>query len=1368
MVTFRTDPLSHASLQDRWAAMLGTPRKEVSLDVKAPLPIITETLAAAYTGQNIVLSNRIEHHMTYVDSWAIRIVAPVLATDQVTATFSRTTFVAEIMPEVSPEGVPRCLTYTRESVTTQTERRGLGIYVELGWAETAEGISMLANQIAQISASMVETARIDVLVTLMNAQDHYNAWNRNHGIMGGPGDHETALARDINFWCCAQILENGLERLDEQIKGDVSVMAGARPLDTFILPGNVGSYVRVVPVASVQHWVGGNLAMERINGMLRSEADSMIPTGYSEDNSTPLFMNASAGNMVFLTRPVITHPDGAIDPMERYAQLGEYFDMLLDPRSVNEHYTSQARDVKAYNETADDWEVFTQEWAIRNSGMWDAETGRLFPFSGMVGGNNFGRFRDFSGYRDDDSIADNQIWFGKRSPGTNSWVPIGSWGDVRSLKPAHIQAVGRSVLNSLARASGGSAASVIGDYDGALSYLRSLHDNSFDDIAGNDGRMMGGLPSRLQAGTGVQEYAGGAATFRAAVNPAVRENYRQHGLLGFLARPRADMGTATQFTTRYLGAGGEDVSLRPYIEGLNFAHDQSYLGPLPLRTVIDPFKGGAGLKEQYNVEGHRGGTASMAYLRWARQYADDEERKRANAAIRVIERLASFLTGLFPDSHVLRPTSATPYVDMSAEQALIELILGDVRYVGFILVASAHEAGSGAGYGPFSQAGQRNRAIDAMFLDPEVRTVLKGDPWAAALGGSADNELFGGRQTSALRVLGAMFALYSKQKTAAEQDAEGDFRRLLQDVVFASSFVALFAEPGASALSGAQAREHSNAVLSRYETVYAPSFTARGTATGSDIFAWNGIRARIQAQLEALRDESALTTPASMPSGVDGVATEFVSYTKVTWPGNQDRRPIYSHWGTSVSDTGVVREVGVWLVPTAAGNPALLDTSALATANNVVNHTFIDQLRAAEAWVVSGPDARIYADGALSIRGQMGHVKSLGGGEGETHLLPPGVHGLGVIRGEDGMSPSTAFTNRLQESTVVRTSRLIGAGVAAWHASPGALHEHLERVRSAPPAMVDHVAAMEGSRTLDTMLGAIFLSVPITRDSMLAMDTANVFIPWQPILARPFATYTTYSALKVRAGMTDIVTGGQPAIVYLSGPTSVVMGVDANTQTMRGTVIAYGKTMVAEPRCVYHARNVACKDAHGGLCAQAIDPDGWQPVSHQVGITGSVIVIPEGPEFRGFEGGRFDITGDYFNLYKNYGIELLSKTPYGPPSTRRAGSQGNVQYPLAPWIVERYSLDRIVTNVQSDWAGPFVTFGPNVASNTICYRGTTYRRDRDGHWSEMTQGTGHWGPAQGPGNLGVRKGMLKRATHHGFNRPGGDGSSGAGSFLNGS
>lgn len=1364
---------------DRWNAMLGNPRKEYIPNPKDALPIVTQNLAEAYRGQNYELPRRFEHHMSFIDSWYLRIVAPIVKTPSLVITGSKVTFIAEIAPEVSPEGVPPCLTYTKEDWSAQTTRVGLGIYAELGWANTQEGIEFMANQVAQLSASFTERARVDVLATLITTQDHYNHWNNEYGLYGNSGkDAEEVLAEEVMFFCCAQKLDNGLERLSTMINERVSRMMGARPLNCFIMDGVIASYQNVVPQANTQHWLGGDLAVRRINGLVKNWADSMIPSGFKEDSSIPLFMG-SASDMVFLTRPVITHPGGPLDPLEGYAQIGEFFTMLMDPRQVTEKYESSSRDQKIYDEDRDQYFLVTQRWIIENCGLFDPVTGAIRNFN-----SNYPHFASLTGRGAIDDNTRSGVWFTEGN-GTHACT---TWSGVK-MSPEHYRAVGRSMVGALARERGGSSSVALSDFESAINHLEELHMRQFPSNVGNDGRFMADItPPDARAGwnanpVDLDALVGGTAdideaSIRAieAVRPKILEGYRDAGLIGFLGRPRNDVVDRVSFLADFMEQGAQnpdvDASLGPYTREVGPSDNVSYLGPLKYNDILDPFTPNRSdvLARSYDLVHQQAGCASAAYLRWASVHMPDQGAKqRARNTLNTLSTMVGFLSNIFPGSGIISRDGATPYVDKSPEQAVIEMLLDDVHYAVAITVGTQTEPGDvPEGAQGFRSASDRARAAIPASLRG-VGGYLATDPdWQPLIAGqTAPGGVMDGRGTNtakrvnALRILEAMYKL---DDVGVALDKDTSFTGMLSDPIMRAAMLRLASGPPRGAPESSADAE---LVLSSYEAMF-PARTRQ--AAGAAKFAWTKQRFILLQDLTDLGQmrfgpvlSAELVTEGEVPAGQLGprptvppasyLEVYRTYYTTVTWPKNDNSARFFS-WGANHNGT---KEVGVLLIPTMMDDPSVVDPDAQFPGQFVVNKTraaqmgdFLSKMARDKAVRVFQPrDAAL--GGAAFIPGtHRPFIESRIGAPMAIHArsLPPHV----LQQGGGSPSSSREVTGGWQQP-----QQQIGASFRAFARSQMGHREGLSRGQF-PGTRGDIMTVTTGPRrfaerklgsTLEWFLGAAFMTAPLTSYTLLAMDDRNIYIPWNPFGVRPWNTLATTGILKVRAGITDKINGQTPAILYFSGPTSVLMGSDANTQTIRGTVITYGKTFVSDPKCVYHARHVASKHSYGGLGTKVIDPEEWDVTRHDPSVHGSIILIPEGPNFEGFPDGRMDITGDYHAL-KRRGITLRGPTDsMGRPT---------LHYPLAPFIVDLYQLDKMVwigMNAGPRWHGPFSIMAPLGANNPICYQGLQYGRDRAGGFTIQTIGTGHWGSAQGPGNKGVRMGQLKRAMNHEYNRPAG-------------
>merc|ERR1711988_545241 len=201
-------------------------------------------------------------------------------------------------------GVPRYVTAEREARSDRLVRRGLAFIIEHGFYTTDQGRQHYLMNLRQIVDSVNETAYHGVVYALLNADNHYKEWHRQHGSrVARPGDLQRQARR---LWGCVQKQERGLYLLDAELK-DVMRYEGVTP-DCWIVPSKMSIYVTMVDGPTAIKYSDGGPATQ---GALEAG---------------PARFQTFRGCNVYESRPF------DID------FIGEPYDLLVRRRQIGEHF----------------------------------------------------------------------------------------------------------------------------------------------------------------------------------------------------------------------------------------------------------------------------------------------------------------------------------------------------------------------------------------------------------------------------------------------------------------------------------------------------------------------------------------------------------------------------------------------------------------------------------------------------------------------------------------------------------------------------------------------------------------------------------------------------------------------------------------------------------------------------------------------------------------------------------------------------------------------------------------------------------------------------------------------------------------------
>lgn len=627
-MSYSTGNLATAEFINRWEAMLGGMRKHVEFNAHDNIPKVAQTLAELSAGENKTLGMRIDTNVENTNHWVLQIVAPIsITTNELGAERTTLTFLPELLEENPAGGVPRTLTYTSNTIKKGMQRRGAGLKFDLEFAADPRSASIIALQIAQISHSIAETIRIDVIYAMLHAPDDYNAHLQNYGEGSVARDAEEVLAQEIYWYNFAQYIENGVQKWVGEGRNQVVERVGAPDLDTLILPYHMANIMQTVPKSGTEYRIGGPTALDTLNNK------DLVPTRFRDDTCYPLWMEQS-DTMLFFCRPVITEDMGLVQLLETTSEFGQYALMCYPPEMVDENFTSAHRSIQIHDEDAKCMKTITQADAIKHCGLWGND-GR--PLGCPRNGNIFKSMQ-----RGSKATQDYVPWF--LSSYITPHLTIGA-----AFEPQHpgvMAAVGKSVMKRFSERERA-------DFETLIGYLQGL----------NSGNLF------------IDEDAPDTVTTDNTKDDAGRmADYRARGVIGQVCTfqenpPLAGTATVADFTLNE----GNPFFDQPMKSG---ADEAGYLTA-----------GAWNLVTQAGLANFTGGRASAQYLDWAANggVVADAERDRARVAIATLNTLIAKTDEMFPNNPLTSAAAAIPYMlplgvdeQYKRRQAMIETLLGGV------------------------------------------------------------------------------------------------------------------------------------------------------------------------------------------------------------------------------------------------------------------------------------------------------------------------------------------------------------------------------------------------------------------------------------------------------------------------------------------------------------------------------------------------------------------------------------------------------------------------------------------------------------------------------------------------------------------
>jgi hypothetical protein len=242
-------------------------------------------------------------------------------------------------------------------------------------------------------------------------------------------------------------------------------------------------------------------------------------------------------------------------------------------------------------------------------------------------------------------------------------------------------------------------------------------------------------------------------------------------------------------------------------------------------------------------------------------------------------------------------------------------------------------------------------------------------------------------------------------------------------------------------------------------------------------------------------------------------------------------------------------------------------------------------------------------------------------------------------------------------------------------------------------------SVIESLRPAEKVALAVFLRTGITKNSCRMLHRADVYLPFDFVLARPYMTYYASSMIMMLAGRET----GE----ILVNKQSFQMTSNNGDRTLYANYFYYGKAVVWANRNVLVAPNVFIQDYVKGNNTSFINDDDLGEIHDNSGLverTNSVFAFLTMAGDEPYKANVLDIRGH------NNDLEIPGRDP------------GKAHYATAAYYDELLRLDPLSL---ADPMSDFVDYEDiNLQTNSICFLGHT----EDWKGQVLFQNTGHLGP----------------------------------------
>ena len=389
--------------RDPWPEFFGEPRfpNSSAYDVETR---DTQILPEAYKGNSKLLRDRTEFLVYTDENWYTQIVMPVEVVTNANKVVWNKTEYGTTIPGLVPElGTVRIQGSRRISGSAAFDRRGLGLYLEHGFMHTEAGRIDYQNQLQQIANSILECAKLDVINTLLNADDMNREWETKYGQYKGRHLRDV-LQTQVWMWACLQKYERAEQMLETKVNSWMERYRGRA--DTWILPPQVQNYLSIGPSEMIEYYRAG-------------------PAGPARLADGPKAITTIGKSRVFIARTYeVDSTEGPRDLLTFPWEIGEYAVMYDRNRDKSyKGYRSVWRHVQIYNEDEDKMFEVKLKWALANCNRFETDgEGELLPtpasFDAYLGGvgPKEGGLDVFRYYDADDRKFHDVKFFGQMEP----------------------------------------------------------------------------------------------------------------------------------------------------------------------------------------------------------------------------------------------------------------------------------------------------------------------------------------------------------------------------------------------------------------------------------------------------------------------------------------------------------------------------------------------------------------------------------------------------------------------------------------------------------------------------------------------------------------------------------------------------------------------------------------------------------------------------------------------------------------------------------------------------------------------------------------------------------------------------------------
>jgi hypothetical protein len=308
------------------------------------------TGAEAYFGQTQVISDTVMV-MTLTDmNWLTKVISPWRLMDETTKSFTwnSTKFKPHIATEVPHLGIVRLVKSERTSAKVSIKRWGMGYAMEHDFMNTREGLRYHLAHLQQMSNSILEAVKHDILYTLLDAYSFERRYIKEKKLYKNlkPEDY---FRQQAWMFASLQKEKHAIEKLDAEINERLYKWRGVA--NTWIMPPQIIRYLSQVPPENITYSEAGPAGPQRL-------LDGPAPWG------------VLAKQPVYIARAFYTDQLSANNSLlEDNVELGEHYRMSDPAFDPDCPYRSRHRNIMIYNFPDDAFREIGLKFALDNCNL---------------------------------------------------------------------------------------------------------------------------------------------------------------------------------------------------------------------------------------------------------------------------------------------------------------------------------------------------------------------------------------------------------------------------------------------------------------------------------------------------------------------------------------------------------------------------------------------------------------------------------------------------------------------------------------------------------------------------------------------------------------------------------------------------------------------------------------------------------------------------------------------------------------------------------------------------------------------------------------------------------------------------------------